>query len=79
MMAKATDIERIESDRGDYAARIELIEWDDGKKAVRFGYYHRKRGKKGDDDWNWVRNAWTFSVDRTRRQIEQAKSIGFFD
>ena len=54
IMIKATDPEIIESQHGDYAARIELIEWEGGKKALRFGYYRREKGKKGDDDWNWA-------------------------
>lgn len=79
-MIKATEPDIIESQHGDYAARIELIEWEGGKKAVRFGYYRREKGKKADDDWTWAsRNTWVFSVDVTKRQIEKAKSLGFFD
>ncbi len=79
-IAEATESEIVQSEHGDYAARIELIEWEGGRKAIRFGYYRREKGKEGDDDWTWAsRNTWVFSVDVTRRQIERAKSMGFFD
>jgi hypothetical protein len=71
--------EYIESEHGDYAARIELVEWEAGKRAIRFAYYRREKGRKGDDDWTFAgQYTWVFSVDITKRQIEQAKSKGFF-
>lgn len=76
---KATKPEVIQGEHGDYAVRVELIEWEGGKKAIRFAYYRRDRGG-GDSDWNWgSQTTWTFSPSITTRQIEQAKSMGFFD
>ena len=78
-VSRATRPEVIPGEHGDYAVRVELIEWVGGKKAIRFAYYRRDRGK-GDADWTFgSQTTWTFVPKITMRQIEQAKSMGFFD
>lgn len=77
---KATNVQIHEGKRGDYATRIELIQFDDEeKKHIRFAYWRRKEGKKGDSDWNWAsQTTWVFPVDVTREAIEEAKKKGLF-
>src|SRR6266581_3204258 len=78
-MIKATEPELIRSEHGDYAARIELIDFGGDKRSIRFGYYRREKGRNADNDWNWAsRNTWVFSAEVTKRQIEAAKRMGFF-
>ncbi|RUM33260.1 MAG: hypothetical protein DSY33_04880 [Archaeoglobus sp.] len=37
---------------GKYYAVIQLIEWQDGEKDIRFGYYRKKPGAKR---YNWAK------------------------
>jgi len=74
---KATDVHILEGEGGDYATKVELIQFDDGEKCIRFAYWRRPEGKKGDSDWNWAsQTTWVFSVDVTRDAIEEAKKKG---
>ncbi len=65
---------------GDYAVRVELIQFDDSKdKFIRFAYWRRPHGKKGDNDWNWAsQTTWVFGVDVTREAIKEAEELGLF-
>ncbi len=76
----ATDIHLHKSGKGDYATRIELIKFDDEeKKHIRFAYWRRPKGKKGDSDWKWAsQTTWVFPVDVTIEAIEEAKKKGLF-
>ena len=80
---KATDVKIHEGKKdedGDYATRIELIQFDnEEKRHIRFAYWRRPAGKKGDNDWNWAsQTTWVFPVDVTKEAIEEAKRNGLF-
>ncbi len=79
-MVKATKPEITEGANGDYATRVELIEFE-GKKNphIRFAYWRRPAEKKGEKDWTWAsQTTWVFSVERTTRAIREAENMGLF-
>ena len=58
---------------GEYMRVLELIEWEDGREQLRFGYYYRKKGA-GENDWIWAKVATNIMPETLRRIIVKAKS-----
>ena len=59
-------------DHGEYTVVIELLEFEDERNELRFGYYSRKRGS-GDNDWNWAQRAAVMSPETFKKLLKNAK------